>query len=62
MFEKAKAWWVAHPVVRDSILAGVAVVVGYLSADQGEQSLGVVALVYMFARAAIGYYFARRSG
>jgi hypothetical protein len=61
MIEKFQAWWEAHPVLRDSILAGVAVVVGYLGSSQTEQPLGVVALVYMFVRAAVGYYLARRA-
>lgn len=61
MFEKLKDWWATHPVVRDSILAGVAVVAGYLASEKGDQPLEVVALVYMFARAAIGYFLAARA-
>lgn len=61
MIQKFKDWWVAHPVVRDSILAGVAVVTGYLASERGDQPLEVVALVYMFARAAIGYFLASRA-
>lgn len=58
MVQKFRAWWAAHPVVRDAILAGVAAVVGYVSAVETNAPLPVVALVYVFVRAAIGYYIA----